>query len=101
MAQGTSPLNMLEQFKQQLQAEGSVVFTVRARPDASITKIKDKLEDESLKMDIHAPADQGKANTELIRFLAKEFAVPSANVSILSGATMRHKLIKITLITSR
>lgn len=87
---------MLNHLKNELASKGSVRFAVRAVPGASATQCTEVLEDESVKVRIAAPAENGKANKALIRFLAKEFGVSSQEVSIVSGATLRHKLIAIT-----
>jgi uncharacterized protein (TIGR00251 family) len=48
-----------------------------------------------LKIKIKAPPDKGKANDELIDFLAKAFRVAKSDISILSGHTGRLKKIEI------
>ena len=53
------------------------------------------MDDESIKIDIAAVAEGGKANAELIRYLAKEFGVRKDQVLIVSGATARVKLVRI------
>jgi len=87
---------MLEAFIDELAAKGSVTFAVRARPSAPTTKAVEKLDDESIKIAIAAPPEKGKANAELIKFLSKEFAVSKSQITIVSGATAPHKLIRIT-----
>jgi uncharacterized protein len=47
------------------------------------------------KIRIKAPAEKGKANKELIKFLSKQYSLPKENISIISGKTERIKLIKI------
>jgi uncharacterized protein (TIGR00251 family) len=86
---------MLSSFKEILRREGSVTLSVRARPGASKTQIKDVLRDGSVKIDIAAVPEDNAANEELVKFLAKQFAVSRSNVSILSGAIARVKLIRI------
>lgn len=85
----------MNNFIKELQAKGSIRFAVRARPNAPETKLLEVMDDESLKIAIKAPAEDGKANAELIKFLAKEFGVPQANVKIVGGTTSRHKLVAI------
>jgi|APSaa5957512622_1039677.scaffolds.fasta_scaffold01264_7 hypothetical protein len=82
-------------LKQELVKNGSVRFAVRVRPDAPKTKILEVMDDESIKIAVAAPADKGKANAQLIKFLASEFGVTASQVSIVSGKTNRHKLILI------
>lgn len=81
---------------QELQQKGSVQFYVRARPGMASTKAVELMDDESIKIDIAALAENGKANAELIRYLAGEFEVDRSQVSIVSGAKARVKLIRIS-----
>ena len=50
---------------------------------------------ERLKIRLQAPPVDGKANTELIRFLSKLFAVPRNAVSIENGELSRQKRVRI------
>ncbi|NOS67835.1 MAG: YggU family protein [Candidatus Peribacteraceae bacterium] len=72
------------------------IITVRVRPHAKRTVIKETMSDGSIKIDLAAPADEGKANAELLRFLAEHFSVPKDHVELLSGQTSRIKKVKIT-----
>lgn len=47
------------------------------------------------KIRVKSAPEKGKANAELIKFLAKEFSVPKENVEIISGKADRIKLIRI------
>lgn len=49
------------------------------------------LHGERLKIKIHAPASDGRANQHLIDFLAACFGTAKANVAILRGTTSRTK----------
>jgi len=49
----------------------------------------------ALKLRLQAPPVDGKANEELIRFLADYFGVPRSAVSILSGQSGRDKCVLI------
>jgi len=78
--------------------DGEIYLRVKARPGANVTKIKQILKDEDgdiMKIDVGAPAVKGKANIELIKFLAQEFNVARNNMKIISGAGDRLKLVKI------
>lgn len=48
------------------------------------------------KIRVKSAPEKGKANAELIKFLAKEFSVPKENVEIISGKADRIKLIRIS-----
>ena len=50
---------------------------------------------DALKIRLGAPAVDGKANAELIRFLADAFGVPQRNVQIMRGEKARAKVVRI------
>lgn len=50
-------------------------------------------EQQFLKLKVAAIADNGKANKELIKFLADEWGVSKADIEIISGKTARNKKI--------
>ncbi|MCK5061900.1 DUF167 domain-containing protein [Candidatus Parcubacteria bacterium] len=72
-----------------------VYLRLKVLPGASKTKIRNIMEDETIKIDVAAVPEKGKANKELIGYLAKEFGVNKKNIKILSGISDRIKLIKI------
>jgi len=51
---------------------------------------------EQIRLRVNAPPVDGKANTQIVRFLAKLFKVPRSQVEILSGETGRDKRIRIS-----
>ena len=63
---------------------------IRVKPNARETKIISKSESE-MTIALAAPATDGKANLELIRFFKKMF---KKDVKILRGKTSRIKLLK-------
>jgi len=80
-----------------LKQEGVVTFPVRVHPGASRTKAKSILADGTVKIDIAAVPEDGKANAELIRFLAEEFDVPKSRVEVVRGQTSKTKVIRILM----
>ena len=54
-----------------------------------------------LKVRLAAPPVEGKANAELLRFLASAFAVPLRAVMLLRGETSRQKTVRVTRPTLR
>ena len=78
--------------------DNTLTFAVRVQPRASQTAIVGDL-DGALKLRLAAPPVDGAANEELIRWLAKFFNVSRGNVEIISGATAKLKLIRLTGIT--
>ncbi len=87
---------MFTSFISELNTQGTTQFYVRARPRMPQTKFVELMDDDCIKIDIAAPAEGGKANAELICYLASEFGVPKDAVQIVSGKTARQKLIRIT-----
>ena len=51
--------------------------------------------DDTLKIRLKAKPERGKANAELIKFLAAHFKVPKSEIKIISGHTDTRKLVKI------
>jgi hypothetical protein len=52
-------------------------------------------EGDALKVRVRAVPEGGKANRELCELLARTLALPRGAVSVLRGATARHKLVAI------
>jgi hypothetical protein len=77
----------------------AITFAVRVQPRASQNAVVGEL-DGALKVRLAAPPVAGAANEELVRYLAKLFAVPRQQVTIISGATARHKLVRLSGLTA-
>ncbi|MDO8468709.1 MAG: DUF167 domain-containing protein [Candidatus Peribacter sp.] len=86
---------MFTTFRSTLQREGAVTFSVRVHAGAARTKVKGALADGTLKVDVAAVPEDGRANAELIRFLAEECAVPKSHVEILRGQTQKTKIVRV------
>ena len=54
---------------------------------------------EALKVKVHVPALEGKANEELCSFLAETLGLPKRSVRLLQGDTSRKKLLEIDGLT--
>lgn len=67
-----------------------VIIALKVVPNASRNEIVG-MENDELKVRIAAVPDQGKANKELIAFLAKTFHISKSQVILLHGETSRHK----------
>jgi uncharacterized protein (TIGR00251 family) len=70
------------------------MIVVKVIPGASQNEVVG-WEGDVLKVRIKAPPDKGKANVELVRFLAEHFGVSQSAVTIVSGHTSRLKRIQI------
>ena len=73
---------------------------VKVLPGSHKNEISEVLKDadgtETLKIRITAAPQKGKANAELINFLAQHFEVAKEKISIISGKNSQLKLIKIS-----
>ncbi len=72
------------------QSRDGVVVSVHASPKAARNEVQG-LHGDALKVRLHAPPVDGKANDTLIRFVADRLRIPARNVTILSGETNRRK----------
>ena len=73
---------------------------VRLQPRASKNEISGWREDPGtgdrvLRVRVTTPPVDGKANSALIKLLAKEFRVPKSAIRIVQGETSREKLVEL------
>ncbi|PLX22155.1 hypothetical protein C0584_00165 [Candidatus Parcubacteria bacterium] len=87
---------MFKKEKKSLEEKGETYLKVKANPNSGKTEVAGILDDDTIKINIKAVPEKGKANKELIKFLAKEFSISKDNVNIISGGFDRVKLIKLT-----
>lgn len=78
--------------------EKSCTVAVKAIPNAPRTEIVGWLGD-ALKIKVHAPPLEGRANAALCDFLAETLDLPRRAVSVLRGDTSRQKLIRLEGLT--
>lgn len=55
---------------------------------------------EALKVKIHAPPVEGRANDAICEFLAATLKLPRRSVTVLRGDTSRHKIVRIDGLSS-
>ena len=70
-----------------------VTVTIQTTPNAPRSEIIGWV-GERLKVKVKAPAVEGKANAELIRFLAERFGIRPNAVTLLRGETSRLKVVR-------
>ena len=70
-------------------------IAVKVVPRSAKTGLAGKMADGSWKVRLAAVPEQGKANRELIVFLAGHFGVAPGRIHIVSGKTSTHKRIRI------
>ena len=79
--------------------DGAVTFKLRVQPRARSTGIAGE-HDGALKLKVASPPVDGKANSEIIRYLAKIAGVRQSAVEIVAGATSRDKVVRIQGVTA-
>ena len=75
--------------------EDKVILNIKAQPNSSKNKIAGVYGD-AIKINIKAPAVEGAANKELIKFLSKTFKVPKSEIE-LKGETSKQKKVILPL----
>jgi uncharacterized protein (TIGR00251 family) len=70
-------------------------LTIRVQPGASRSEVVGP-HGHALRIRVAGPAVDGKANAELVRFLAEHLGVPARAVEITRGHTSRTKVVHIT-----
>ena len=74
--------------------DGYIIINVKAIPNSSKNIIAEVLEDQ-IKVKIKAPAVEGAANKELVKFFSKEFKVSKSDIEFIGGMTSKRKRIKL------
>ncbi len=72
----------------------AVVLTLHVQPGAKRTEVAG-LHGDAVKVRLAAPPVDGKANAELMRYLADTFGVPLRNVTLVRGETSRQKIVRV------
>lgn len=76
----------------------SCLLPVKAVPNAPRSEVVGWLGD-ALKVKVHAPPVEGRANEELCRFLAEALGLPRRAVTVATGDTSRQKRLRLEGIT--
>jgi hypothetical protein len=72
----------------------SCTLAIKAIPNAARNEVTGWLGD-ALKVKVHAPPVEGRANEELCAFLAERLGLPRRAITVLRGDTSRQKLVRI------
>ena len=76
-------------------ADGRLLLRLHVQPKAGRSKVSG-LFDGCLKLAVQAPPVDGRANEEVLRYLAEIFSVPLRQLALVSGARGRRKQVAIT-----
>ena len=71
-------------------------LTIRVQPGASRSEVVGSHGD-ALRVRVAGPAVDGKANAELVRFLAEHLGIPARAVEITRGHASRTKVVRISI----
>ena len=79
------------------------LLAVRVQPGASRTGPAGPtgVDGAELKIRLASPPVDGRANDELVRWLAKELGVPRSAVTLLRGQTSRSKVVRVETVQRR
>jgi uncharacterized protein len=86
--------DFIDQLKQALAQKSPLYIRVKVIPKSPKNEIVEVMADQTYKVRVAAPATDGKANAELLRFLRKSLG--AKETMIVSGKTDRIKLVKLT-----
>ncbi len=74
-----------------------VRLRIKAQPNASKSEFCEIYGEEAIKIRIKAPAVEGAANKELIKFLSKSFKVPKSDIIFKTGQNSKIKILEFPL----
>jgi len=74
-----------------------VALRIKAQPAASKNEFCEVYGDDTIKIRIKAPAVEGAANKELVKFLSKTFKVPKSAIRFKSGEQSKIKVVEFPL----
>ena len=70
-----------------------MIIKVKVKPNSRNQSIEQ--EEELYKINLKERAEEGRANIELLKLLAKHFKVSSSNIRIKSGLTSKNKILEV------
>ena len=74
-----------------------VSIRIKAQPNASKSEFCEIYGEDAIKIRIKAPAVEGAANKELVKFLSKSFKVPKSDIIFKTGQNSKVKIIEFPL----
>ena len=75
----------------------TVSIRIKAQPSASKNEFCEVYGDDAIKIRIKAPAVEGAANKELMKFLAKSFKISKSDILFRSGQNSKIKIVEFPL----
>ncbi|HFQ60953.1 MAG TPA: YggU family protein [Epsilonproteobacteria bacterium] len=77
--------------------ESKVSLRIKAQPNASKSEFAEVYGEDAIKIRIKAPAVEGAANKELVKFLSKSFKVPKSDIIFKTGQNSKVKIVTFPL----
>ena len=74
-----------------------VTLRIKAQPNASKSEFAGIYGEDAIKIRIKAPAVEGAANKELIKFLSKSFKIPKSDIIFKTGKSSKIKILEFPL----
>ena len=74
-----------------------MTIKIKVTPRAARTEFTGEMADGTLKVQVAAPPEKGRANEELCVFLARHYGVGRGQVEVVSGHSAARKLVRIRL----
>jgi len=75
----------------------SVRLRIKAQPNASKSEFCEVYGEDAIKIRIKAPAVEGAANRELVKFLSKSFKVSKSDILFKTGQNSKIKIVEFPL----
>jgi len=72
-----------------------IMIRVLARPRSRSSTLTEEIGEEAVLVNLREPAREGKANSELVKRLAKALSVSSNDVAIVAGHGTRDKIVQV------
>ena len=72
-----------------------MTIKIKVTPSAARTEFAGEMADGTLKVQVAAPPEKGRANEELCVFLARHYGVGRRQVEVVSGHSAARKLVRI------
>jgi uncharacterized protein (TIGR00251 family) len=78
-----------------------MMLKVKVAPRSARTEFAGEMADGTLKIQVAAPPEKGRANEVLCAFLARHYGVARDQVEVVSGQTAARKLVRVGLRTEK
>jgi uncharacterized protein (TIGR00251 family) len=88
-------MTLPDTFYLRLEKTGAVIVDIHVIPNASRTQA-DGLHDGALRVRLHAPPVDGKANAALVAWLADTLGIAKSQIEVIRGQTSKRKQLRVS-----